>query len=102
MLFGDQCFQLQLLALLNLGKPILQLFIVFILLILTFLVNFQEAVEFGDTSGCPEQILSSIFALGIHVDGCLIENSGSHLTGDKTHPDQTVKLHLIISQILFQ
>src|SRR5690606_2305569 len=42
------------------------------------------------------------FPFCIHIDGCLIENGGSHLTGDKTHPDQTVKLHLIVSEILLQ
>ena len=59
MLFGLNRFQLQILALSNGGKFLLQLVIFFVLGVFPFFVNGQEAVEFRNGAGGAEGVIGT-------------------------------------------
>ena len=80
------------------GKPLLQLLVFFVLLVLAFLVHFQEALELRDASGGAEEVVGAVLARGRNIDGGLIEHGGHHLRSDKPHPDQPVQLQLVFLQ----
>src|ERR1035437_6663690 len=99
-LFGLDGLEAQQFALGHGRQAVLQFFVFFIGLILTFLVDLEIAVELGDAAGGAEGVLHGVFALGGDIDGGLIEQRGHHLAGHKAIPDQPVQLHLVFGQVL--
>ena len=99
MLLGLDRLEAQLLAFGHQRQPVLQLLVVFVLLILAFFVDFQEALELRHAAGGAEHVRRAVLALGGHVDGGLIEHRRRHLRRDKAHPDQPVQLQLVFLQI---
>ena len=76
----------------------LQLFVVFVLLILAFFINRKEAVELRHGTSSAETILVVVLALGRDFDRRLIEHSRRHLRCDESHPDQPVQLQLVFGE----
>ena len=79
---------------------VLQLLVFLVLLVLAFLVDRQEAVELRHAAGGAEQVRRAVLALGVDVDGGLVEHRRRHLRGDEAHPDQPVELELVLGQVL--
>ncbi len=83
-------------------KLILQLVVFFVLLVLAFFVDLQEAFELHHAAGGAEQIIGVALAFGRNVDGGLVKQCGHHLRGHKAHPDEPVQLQFVFGQQLFQ
>ena len=77
----------------------LQLLVVLVLLVLAFLVYFQESLELRHAAGGAEHIRRAILALGSHVDGGLIEHRRRHLRTHEPHPYQPVQLQFVFLQV---
>ncbi len=95
---GLNSLKLQRLAFGNGGKLVLQLLVVFVLLVLAFFVDLQEAVELEHAAGGAEQVIGLALAFGGDIDGGLIEHGRHHLRSDKAHPDQAIQLQLIFGK----
>ena len=78
----------------------LHLLVFLVGLVLAFLVDLEEAVEFEDRAGGAEQVVHAVLALGGDVDGGLVEERRHHLAGHEAVPDEPVELHLIFGQEL--
>src|SRR5690349_12330428 len=87
------------LALSHGGKLVFQLLIILILLILAFLVDLQEALEFGDATSRTEDVIGSALAARADIDSGLVEDGRLHLRSDETHPNKAVELQFVFGQV---
>src|SRR5262245_23130681 len=95
MLIRRERVEFQLFALLDLRQFRRALLVVFVLLVLAFLINREEAVEL-DHRACGAE---RVFLSGGDVDRGLIEDGGHHLRGDEPLPDKPVERQFVLLQI---
>ena len=99
MLLRLQFFQRQLLAGFKRRQFVLEFFVFFVLAVLRFFVDLEEAVELHHRSGHAEPV-DVVAGFGVDVDGGLVEDRGRHLRGDKALPDELVNLEFVFLQVL--
>ena len=86
MLLGKQALQRQLLAFDQHRQLVLERLVLFVLGVLRFFVNFQEAFELQHRTGDAEAV-RRVTGFCVDVDGRLVEDGGVHLRGDEALPD---------------
>src|ERR1039457_7400946 len=103
MLFGIERLELQLLAFGDGRQTMLQILVFVVFLVLAFLVDLEETLEFRNAAGGAEPILRVILAIRGHVDGGLIEHRRRHLRSDEADRKSTRlnSSHLVISYAVF-